>query len=143
MGMRNGKMKFSVKNMSRNDFVLGCVIPFFLFWGGILTPVVTDSLLVWISSLIPFYGFIIVSDNILRGKIEDGTFIASVILALISSAFLTILLFLCSFENETCRNVCRLGFVNVVPGFFILLFGLIDHLKFFCFFPLVVSDDNS
>lgn len=142
MGMRNGKKTYNVKGMDLNDFILGCVIPFILFWGGILTPVVTDSLLVWIFCLVPFYGFVIVSDNVLRGRVSESTFVASIILGIFSSILLSVALFAIPCEGEI-RNVCRIGFFNIIPGLLILLFGLIDHLKFFCFFPFVVSNGDS
>ena len=40
------------------DIILAFIIPFILFWGGMLAPVFTDSIYLWCLSLIPFYAYL-------------------------------------------------------------------------------------
>lgn len=40
------------------EIILAFIIPFILFWGGMLAPVFTDSLYLWCLSLIPFYAYL-------------------------------------------------------------------------------------
>lgn len=143
IGMRNGKMTSKVRKMESNEVILGLVIPFILFWGGVLTPVVIDSLIVWILCLVPFYGFVIISDNVLRGKIDRSTFVSSIFLGFLSSVVLFVLLLLFPFENEVYRTVCRIGFMNIVPSIFFMVMGGIDNIRGFGFFPMIIGGNNS
>lgn len=60
----NSKKEFE---MSGRDVSLGFVVPFVLFICGIITPFVTEDILVWIFSLIPFYGYIFTVSLTSRG----------------------------------------------------------------------------
>ena len=55
MGMENEKDIF--KKLTPNEKVIGLVVPFVLFWCGMLTPIFSDSVWVWILGVFPFYGF--------------------------------------------------------------------------------------
>lgn len=142
MDMRNGKKTSKVKKIEPKEIVLGLVIPFFLFWGGILTPIITDSLIVWILCLVPFYGFVIISDNVLRGKIDRSTFVSSIFLGFLSSVVLFVLLLLFPFENEVYRTVCRIGFMNIVPSIFFMVMGGIDNIRGFGGFPIFLNNNS-
>lgn len=62
-----------VKNgMTSTEVLVGVVVPFLLFWGGMLTPIVSDSVLIWILGLFPFYGFITL--DIIFGKNKADLF---------------------------------------------------------------------
>ena len=41
------------------DIILAFIIPFILFWGGMLAPVFTASIYLWCLSLIPFYAYLL------------------------------------------------------------------------------------
>ncbi len=142
MNMRNGKKTSKVKKIEPKEIVLGLVIPFFLFWGGILTPIITDSLIVWILCLVPFYGFVIISDNVLRGKIDRSTFVFSIFLSFLSSVFLVVLLLLFPFENEAYRTICRMGFMNIIPSIFFMVMGGIDNIRGFGGFPIFLNNNS-
>lgn len=141
-GMRNGKTTCNRK-MTPREKLLGLVIPFILFWGGILTPIITDSLLVWVLCLVPFYGFVVVADNVLRGKVDRSTFVGAIFMGLISSVLLAVMLFIVPFENEVYRIVCRMGILNIIPSFLFMLFEGIDNIKGFGFFPMIIGGENS
>ncbi len=141
MDMRNGK-KTCVRKMTSREILLGLIIPFILFWGGILTPVVTDSLLVWIFCLVPFYGFVVISDNVLRGTVDRSTFVGSIFMGLMSSVLLAVMLFVAPSENEVYRTICRMGVLNVIPSFLFMLFGGIDNIKGFGFFPIFINGNG-
>ncbi|MCQ2103496.1 MAG: hypothetical protein MJY98_09765 [Fibrobacter sp.] len=126
--MRNGKMKFSVKNMSRNDFVLGCVIPFFLFWGGILTPVVTDSLLVWICCLVPLYIWIFLGILASSKEHKANLFLSTSIMILFFSFVFVVMLFFIPDEFVVLKNMCRLSLLNFVPSVFLVFFASANSL---------------
>ncbi|WP_143160402.1 hypothetical protein [Fibrobacter sp. UWEL] len=140
--MRNGKMT-CVRKMTSREILLGLIVPFILFWGGVLTPVFIDSLMVWVCCLVPFYGFVIISDNVLRDRIDRGTFVFSIFLGLLSSIFLFLLLILFPFENEVYRIVCRIGFMNILPSIFFLIMGGIDNIRWFgCGYPIFMNNNS-
>jgi len=58
MDMRNGKMTYNFKLKMSEDFARCHLIPFVLFWSGILSPVVTKEPVVIICALVPFYGYL-------------------------------------------------------------------------------------
>lgn len=45
------------KLVNKND-LFGFVVPFVLYFGGVLTPFVIDDVLVWFFSLVPFYVYL-------------------------------------------------------------------------------------
>lgn len=108
-----------------------------------MTPAVTDSFLVWVLSLVPFYGFLIISDNILRGQVDRGTFVFPIFLGFLSSVLLLVSLFLFPFESETYRSICRMGIMNIIPSIFFMIMGGIDNMRGFGFFPMIIGGDNS
>lgn len=65
--MGNGKNTYNFKIKMSDDFVRCHLIPFVLFWSGILSPVVTDESVVIICALVPFYGYLY-SLYVSRGK---------------------------------------------------------------------------
>lgn len=142
MDMRNGK-KTCVRKMTSREILLGLIIPFILFWGGILTPVVTDSLLVWIFCLVPFYGFVVIFNNIFKDVVREDTFTNSVLLCGLTSFFLTTMLFAFPIENEVYRNVCRLGFFNVIPSVMFWVLGNVDNAKFGFGIPIFFGGNGS
>jgi hypothetical protein len=48
---------------TRKIYVLCTVIPFLLFWGGILSPLWTDNFIVYVFALAPYYLYIILLSN--------------------------------------------------------------------------------
>ena len=106
---------------SFKELKYGMIIPFFLFWIGILTPIVTDNALIWAISLIPFYGFVFFSSIILDGKIDETAFAAAALLNVITSILLLVLLFFLPDGFEGLKDTCRLAAINIFPALIFLL----------------------
>jgi len=85
MDMRNGKMTYNFRLKMSEDFVRCHLIPFFLFWSGILSPVVTKEPVVIICALVPFYGYLY-SLYVSRGKKNQA--ISSVLWSFFTSLLL-------------------------------------------------------
>ena len=110
-----------------NEIKFGHFIPFFLFWGGILTPVFTNNILIWIISLIPFYGFILICCASYKDKTDEPTFGAAILSAallnFLTSVILVIVLFFFLPEGfDGLETSCILALLNVIPSFCFLLF---------------------
>lgn len=53
----NERSRKEFEKIKRNTS-LGLVVPFVLYFGGVLTPFVIDDVLVWFFSLVPFYVYL-------------------------------------------------------------------------------------
>lgn len=83
--MRNGKKTYNFKLRMSEDFVRCHLIPFALFWSGILSPVVSKEPVVIICALVPFYGYLY-SLYVSKGKKNQA--ISSVLWSFFTSLFL-------------------------------------------------------
>ncbi len=83
--MRKGKWTYSFKLKMSDDFIRCHLIPFILFWFGILSPVVTNEAVVIICALVPYYGYLY-SLYVSRGKKNQA--ISSVLWSFFTSLFL-------------------------------------------------------
>lgn len=116
IGMENEKD--ILKNLTPNEKMIGLVVPFVLFWCGMLTPIFSDSVLVWILGVFPFYGFIVF--NIVFGKNHADLFLTSSVISVFTSVISTVLLFFIPEWIETLKNVCIVGLINVAPSLLFL-----------------------
>lgn len=98
------------------ESLLGYTIPFFLFWGGILTPFITDEFLVLLCSLIPFYTFVLAGKTVFKNKVDDQLFAMSLFLGTASSVLLFILSFVIPENWEMVQTCCTMGTVNIIPS---------------------------
>jgi hypothetical protein len=104
-----------VKNgMTSTEVLVGVVVPFLLFWGGMLTPIVSDSVLIWILGLFPFYGFITL--DIIFGKNKADLFLKTSVMSVLSSVLLGLLLFFLPENIAIFKNICSVGLINIVPS---------------------------
>lgn len=116
------------KNMMKNgmtstEVLVGVIIPFVLFWGGMLTPVFSDSVLVWIVGLFPFYGFMFVGQLSSSGNYIE-IFARGSVMNVFTSVLLIVLLFLIP-ENWTgVGSVCRLAVLNIGPSLLLLFVSM-------------------
>lgn len=114
------------KNMMKNgmtstEVLVGVIIPFVLFWGGMLSPLYTGDILVWICSLVPFYGYLFVCEFATEKTKEQVVGVPSV-LNVVTSVLLLGVFFFIPEENGMIRNVCKMGIVNILPSITILFF---------------------
>lgn len=115
IGMRYGK-NIEKLDLTPTEILVGVVIPFVFFWGGILSPVFSDSVVVWVLSLIPFYGFVFVSAFVSSKKYAD-VFAVDSLLNLITSIVISLLLLIIPEGFESLIDVCKLSILNIVPSF--------------------------
>lgn len=101
---------------------LGYLIPFILFWIGMLTPVFTDNVLVWTFSLVPFYAYSFILAAAYSNDKTDESVIAPASLSFVTSVCLAILLFIVPENWTTINTICTMGFVNVFGSLFYLFF---------------------
>ena len=120
IGMKYGN-NIEKLEMTPTGLLFGVVIPFILFWGGMLSPFYTGDILVWIFSLVPFYGYMLVCEFIPEKTKEQVVGIPSV-LNVVTSLLLLGIFFFIPEENGMLRNVCKMGVVNVLPSIAILFF---------------------
>ena len=83
--IKNGKKTCNFKLRMSEDFVRCHLIPFALFWSGILSPVVSKEPVVIICALVPFYGYLY-SLYVSKGKKNQA--ISSVLWSFFTSLFL-------------------------------------------------------
>ena len=112
-----------VKNgMTSTEVLVGVVVPFLLFWGGMLTPIVSDSVLIWILGLFPFYGFITL--DIIFGKNKADLFLKTSVMSVLSSVLLGLLLFFLPENIAIFKNICSVCLINIVPSLaFLFIFA--------------------
>ena len=115
IGMRYGK-NIEKLEMTPTEILVGVVIPFVLFWGGMLSPVFSDSVIVWILSLAPFYGYVFVSAFASSKKYAD-LFAGDSMLNLITSIVISLLLFVIPEDWVSLIGVCKLSILNIAPAF--------------------------
>lgn len=111
------------KKTTPSEKIIGLIIPFILFWCGMLTPFFWDSVIVWILGMLPFYGFIYCGILFVGGKYPES-FVISSIMNVFTSIFLLVLLFLTPEEFTLVKNICRVGILNVVPSLLLLFICL-------------------
>lgn len=116
-GMRNGKMTLNIKIEDRKGVVLGLVVPFILFWTGILSPLYTDNFLVWVFSLVPFYGYVF-------GYLSEKTSYAPLASAYNFIFSLCVCVF-CWFSFDVANAVLVMSIVNIPVSFCSVLFAMI------------------
>ena len=104
------------KDFTPTEILVGFVIPFILFWGAMLSPFFSDSVIVWILSLIPFYGFMFLCILITGKKFAD-VMLGNSLLNLLTSGVLAILLFFIPEDWTAIGNACRLSLINLAPAF--------------------------
>lgn len=107
------------KELTPSGRVIGLIIPFILFWCGMLTPIFGDSVIVWILGMLPFYGFIYCGILFVGGKYPES-FVISSIMNVFTSILLLVLLFLVPEEFTLVKNICRVGVLNIVPSLLFL-----------------------
>lgn len=120
------------KNFTLTEILIGFVIPFVFFWGGMLSTFFWNSVLVWILSLVPFYGFMFFC-TLVTGKKYANAFIGSSLLNFLTSLVLAILLFFVPEDWAGIGKVCRLSLLNLAPAFFGMFFcatnGFVESIK--------------
>ena len=107
------------KSLTPREKVIGIVVPFIIFWCGMLTPVFSNSILVWILGIFPFYGFIVFFIIFKENK-HPESFGFSFVMNVFTSIFLIVLLFLVPDGFTLIKNICRIGFLNVGPSLLLL-----------------------
>jgi len=122
---------------------LGYLIPFILFWTGLLTPFFTDKFFVWMISLVPFYTYSFILAAVHSDDEESDTVVTPAVLSLMTSICLALLLFVVPENWTTVNAICKMGLLNVF-GSLIFLFSLVlgrfTHLSVGMFLgPLFVS----
>ena len=120
IGMRYGN-DIEKLEMTLTGLLFGVIVPFILFWGGILSPFYTGDILVWIFSLVPFYGYMFVCGFTPEKTKEQVVGIPSV-LNVVTSLLLLVVFFFIPEENGMLRNICKMGVVNILPSITILFF---------------------
>ena len=125
-GMCDEEKKFDgdLESFTSSEIVLGCIIPFVLFGGGILTPIFWDSIYIWLLSIVPYYSFVWFG-LILSKKNTTCLLGFSVLMSFSTSILLAVLLFLIPENWQNFLNVCRLGLLNLIPSFLVLILALV------------------
>ena len=113
------------------EIILAFIIPFILFWGGMLAPVFTDSIYLWCLSLIPFYAYLFFGFMFSKEK-KSGLWGSNALLSFLTSILLTVLIFIVPQNWEIVLNICRLGLLNLIVSFFFL----------FILFLIYMTKDN-
>lgn len=127
----------------RKIYVLCAVIPFILFWIGILSPLWTDNFIVYVFALAPYYLYIILLNNewldgrflcdTKIGKYASRIWAFNIGLSALSSLFLS---FLWTRSDLFLYGVSLMALVNVVPAFVSSLAALFLHKTRYERFPL-------
>lgn len=146
IGMRYGK-NIEKLDLTPTEILVGVVIPFVLFWGGMLSPFYTSDIFVWTFSLVPFYGYLTVC-SFMKKETEERIVLVPSILNMATSVLLLVLFFFVPGEFVALGNTCKMGVVNILPSVLFSMFISIDcTVKGFCGlpFPLVpfIADDDS
>ena len=137
MGMRflDGTEKL---DMTTTDVMVGVVVPFILFWGGIMSPFYTSDMLVWIFSLVPFYVYLFVCSFVKKETEERIVFVPSV-LNIMTSVLLLGSFFFVPEGFDVLKNTCKMGVVNVLPSIlFSVLISIDCTVKGFFGIPLPI-----
>lgn len=129
--MENDEEEINDNAFTPVEIILAFIIPFILFWGGMLAPVFTDSIYLWCLSLIPFYAYLFFGFMFLKEK-KSGLWGSNALLSFLTSILLTVLIFIVPQNWETVLNICRLGLLNLIVSFFFL----------FILFLIYVTKDN-
>lgn len=112
------------KNMIENEmtltgFLFGLIIPFILFWGGMLSPFYTDDILVLIFSLVPFYLYLFFCEFVPE-KMKDQVVGVPSLLNAVTSVLLLGVFFFVPEKNGIFGNICKMGAVNILPSITVL-----------------------
>lgn len=126
IGMRYGK-NIEKLEMTPTEILVGVVVPFVLFWGGILSPFYTSDILVWIFSLVPFYGYMFVC-GFTSEKTEERIVGVPSVLNVVTSLLLLCVFFFLPEEYGMLRNTCKMGILNILPSISILFLVSMDCL---------------
>lgn len=140
------------KNIVRNrmastEILVGVVVPFILFWGGIMSPFYTDNILIWIFSLVPFYAYLFAC-SFVKKEMEERIVTIPYVLNIATSVILLMAFFFVPGEFETLRNACKMGIANILPSILFLFFLSIDcSVKEFSgipfpIIPFIVGNDS-
>ena len=106
------------------EIILAFIIPFILFWGGMLSTVFFDNLWFYCFTTVPFYLYVFFGLVFSKEKVS-GIWGSNALMSFFTSILLTVLIFVVPQNWETILNICRSGFVNLVVSFFFLIFTLI------------------
>lgn len=145
-GMRNGN-GIKNRNMAPTEVLVGVIIPFILFWGGIMSPFYTDNILIWIFSLVPFYVYLFAC-SFVKKEMEERVVAIPYVLNIATSVILLMAFFFIPGELETLRNACKMGIVNILPSILFLFFLSVDcSIKGFSgipfpIIPFIVGSDS-
>lgn len=123
MGMEDNEKKLE-DLFTPVEITLALIIPFILFWGGMLTPVFMDSIYFCSLFIFPFYIYLFFGLLISKEK-KSGLWGSNALLSFFTSILLTVLIFLVPEKWEIILNICRLGLLNLIVSFFFLIFTLI------------------
>ena len=123
MDMENDEKKIE-ESFTPVEIIRAFIIPFILFWGGMLSTIFLDNYWLYSLSLIPFY-FYVFFGLVFSNEKMSGIWGSNALLSFFTSILLTVLLFLVPQNWETILNICRLGLINLVVSFFFLIFTLI------------------
>lgn len=110
-------------DLKPTEILVGVVIPFILFWGGMLSPFFSDSVFVWVLSLVPFYGFVFVGQMSSKGKYIE-LFACGSVMNMLTSILLIALLFVIPETWIGIGNVCRLAVLNIFPSLLLLFVSM-------------------
>ena len=120
------------KKFTPIEILVGFVIPFVLFWGGMLSSFFSDRVFVWVLALIPLYGYMFLC-ILIPGKKLANAITGGSLLNLLTSLILVILLFIIPEDWIAIGNACRLSLINLVPAFVGVFFcatnGFVESIK--------------
>lgn len=112
-------MTLNLKIDDRKGVILGLVVPFILFWTGILSPLYTDNFLVWVFSLVPFYVYVF-------GYLSEKTSYAPLASAYNFIFSLCVCVF-CWFAFDVVNVVLVMSIVNIPVSFVIFIFVIMSE----------------
>ena len=123
MSYEEKKFDGELDSFTSSEIVLGGIIPFVLFWGGMLTPIFWDSIYFWFLSITPYYFFILFG-LILSKKNTTCLLGFSELMSFLTSILLAVLLFLIPENWQNFLNVCRLGLFHLILSPIFLVMAL-------------------
>ena len=117
--MENDEEEINDNAFTPVEIILAFIIPFILFWGGMLAPV------------FPFYAYLFFGFMFSKEK-KSGLWGSNALLSFLTSILLTVLIFIVPQNWEIVLNICRLGLLNLIVSFFFL----------FILFLIYMTKDN-
>jgi len=117
---------FDWNNIISVSGILGLVVPFILFWGGMLLPLFTDDIIYICLALVPFYVWCFVFMNV--GK-TDTNIVVSFLFSFISCFLLSIIVLVIRFSDvsQPFEMTGNMILINFLPSFFITLLAIYIH----------------